>query len=285
MRSTLLAILFCSSLFQSAIVVAQDGLLGRMEGIAASDPKPFVVVEATGEGTVSRGQGVVISPKGHVLTAGHVSWDGINKKFTDAFRVSFRGSGKGLPKGTIHVHETRFSDRENAAFYEHFFTAKIQTNDESRFVGKADLMLLKIGGDGNFPEMDFFSKDKPIIELGEQFQLCHYSFPNKPADPHFLISPIEIVGVVDTSSGVQHLAKGYYRVGSSGGAILKEGRLIGIQSAAYTINTKDAGEIPLGLISFQLVWEDLIRDNLKSTTEGAAHRPLTESEAGEKPPR
>jgi hypothetical protein len=263
MRSTLLTIFFCSSLFQSAIVVAQDGLLGRMERLAASTPKPFVVVEATGEGTVMRGQGVVVSPKGHVLTAGHICWDGNNGKFTDAFRVSFRGSGKGLPKGTNHVHETRFSDREDTAFHEHFFNAKLQANGESRFIENADLMILKIGGDGRFPEMEFSSKDKPVIELGEEFHLCHYGFPNSPADPLFFISPIEIVGVVDTSSGLQYLAKGYYRVGSSGGAILKEGRLIGIQSAGYTINTKDEGEIPLGLISFQPVWEDLIRDNLK----------------------
>jgi hypothetical protein len=55
---------------------------------------------------------------------------------------------------------------------------------------------------------------------------------------------------------MQYLAKGYYRVGSSGGAILKNGKLIGIQSSAYTVNAKGVGEIPLGLISFHLVWKD-----------------------------
>lgn len=87
--------------------------------------------------------------------------------------------------------------------------------------------------------------------------MCHYNFPTKPADPTFLINPVEVVGVAQTSSGFQYLAKGYYRVGSSGGALLKDGRLVGIQSAAYTVNARDVGEIPLGLISFQLVWGGL----------------------------
>ena len=63
------------------------------------------------------------------------------------------------------------------------------------------------------------------------------------ADPTFLMNPVEVVGVVQTTSGLQYLARGYYRWGSSGGAILREGRLIGIQSAAYTVNARDIGEI------------------------------------------
>ena len=84
----------------------------------------------------------------------------------------------------------------------------------------------------------------------------------------FLASPVEVVGIAQTSSGVQYLAKGYYRVGSSGGAILKDGRLIGIQSSAYTVNARDIGEIPLGLISFQLVWRGLFDGLLESPSEG-----------------
>jgi hypothetical protein len=55
------------------------------------------------------------------------------------------------------------------------------------------------------------------------------------------------------------LARGHYRIGSSGGAILKDGKLIGIQSSAYTVNAKGIGEIPLGLISFHLVWHEQIK--------------------------
>ena len=72
-----------------------------------------------------------------------------------------------------------------------------------------------------------------------------------------------MVGVAQTSSGLQYLAKGYYRIGSSGSAILKDGKLIGIQSSAYTVNAKDIGEIPLGLISFHMVWRNQIKQLLE----------------------
>ena len=128
-----------------------------------------------------------------------------------------------------------------------------------------DLSLFKMKSDnkGSFPRLEFYSSAKPKIEIGDTFHLCHYNFPHKPADPFFLINPLEVVGVARTSSGLQYLAKGYYRVGSSGGAILKDGKLIGIQSSAYTVNAKGGGEIPLGLISFQLVWKNQIKDLLK----------------------
>ena len=102
------------------------------------------------------------------------------------------------------------------------------------------------------------------MEIGETLHLCHYNFPHKPADPLFLINPVEVVGVAQTSSGMQYLAKGYYRVGSSGGAILKNGKLIGIQSSAYTVNAEGGGEIPLGLISFHLVWKDRLSSILET---------------------
>ena len=75
-----------------------------------------------------------------------------------------------------------------------------------------------------------------------------------------------------TSSGFQYLAKGYYRVGSSGGALLKDGKLIGIQSAAYTVNAKNIGEIPMGLISFQLVWKDQVKHLLKKPEKESAQK-------------
>ena len=145
-----------------------------------------------------------------------------------------------------------------------FFGAKLVKTHGSRFLQQRDVGLFKIDskGDKPFPKIDFFSEKKPRIQNGEVFHLCHYNFPHKPADPYFLINPVELVGVAQTSSGLQYLAKGYYRVGSSGSAILKDGKLIGIQSSAYTVNAKDIGEIPLGLISFHMVWRNQIKDLL-----------------------
>ncbi len=235
---------------------AQDSL-NIIEQLAVSDPKPFVVVEGSGESSKNIAQGVVVSPQGHVLSVGHVAWIEADQAFTDKFRISFRGTGKGLPKGESHIHKVVFKDREDDTFFEHYFPAEMQRQGGSRFIAKSDLALFQIKAEGIFPKMDFFSKDKPVLNQGDILHLCHFSFPNKPGDPFFLINPVEVVGVAQTSSGMQYLAKGYYRVGSSGGVILKNGHLIGIQSSAYTINAKDIGEIPLGLISFQLVWGGL----------------------------
>lgn len=256
--------------FAPHAVRSDDELLEGIERLAAADPKPFVLVEARGEGSVTRGQGVVITAQGHVLSAGHVSWDGKNGGFTDNFRISFRGTGKGLPEGATHIHKTVFSDREDAVFFEHYYPAKLQKQNGSRFIGQGDLALFHINAKGTFPWIDFYAKKKPKVRLGDVFHLCHFSFPHKAAEPTFLVNPVEIVGVAKTTSGIQYLAKGYYRVGSSGGALLKDGRLIGIQSAAYTVNAKDVGEIPMGLISFQLVWRDLIESHLPDRPEDSA---------------
>jgi len=242
---------------------------------AQSDPKPFVILEASGKSSKSRGQGVVISSQGHVLTAGHIAWVEADKAFTDQFRISFRGTGKGLPGKPSHLHKVIFSDREDAPFFEHYFPAKLQRQGDSRFVAESDLAVLKIKSEGPFPKVDFFSKAKPTVNFGDILHLCHFSFPHKPGDPLFLINPLEVVGVAQTSSGMQYLAKGYYRVGSSGGAILKNGRLIGIQSAAYTVNAKEIGEIPMGLISFQLVWSEMLKELQKSPPgDGVDEAPL-----------
>ena len=229
-----------------------------IEELVSADPKPFVIVEAQGTGIINRAQGVVISEKGYVLSAAHVSWIDAKKCFSDQFRISFRGSGDGLPERIVHKHKTLFADKENAPFFEHYYKAELIKKESSRFLGKGkDVALFKIKSDGSFPKMEFYSRRKPKVRIGDIFYLCHYNFPHKPADPTLLINPVEIVGMAQTSSGPQYLAKGFYRVGSSGGALLKDGKLIGIQSAGYTINAKDIGEIPLGLISFQLVWEKM----------------------------
>jgi len=235
-----------------------------LEGLLATDPKPFVLVEARGTGFVGKGQGVVITPRGHVLTAGHVSWDDTNQCFVDGFRVSFRTWEGKLPAGAEHTHNAVYVDREQVTFHEHWYAAALLRQDGSRFVANGDLSLLRITADGPFPALPFFSQDAPTIRSGETLHLCHYNWPRKDADPTFLMNPVEVVGVVQTTSGLQYLATGYYRWGSSGGAILKEGRLIGLQSAAYTVNAKDIGEMPLGLLSFQPVWGNMVAGLLES---------------------
>lgn len=245
-----------------------------LEKLIAADPKPFVIVEATGTGVVNRAQGVVISAPGYVLSAAHVSWIESNKSFSDQFRISFRGTGAGLPEGFVHKHKTLFSDKEDTPFFEHYYQAGLLQHNGSRFLDSpSDVALFKVKAQGAFPKIEFYSKKRPRVSIGDLFYLCHYNFPHKPGEPTFLINPMEIVGMAQTSSGMQYVAKGFYRVGSSGGALLKEGRLIGIQSAGYTINAKDIGEIPLGLISFQLVWSDMVAELIaaaEQTQEGTA---------------
>ena len=239
--------------------------LANLKNLASREPKPFVVVEASGKEVKNRGQGVVVSKEGHVLSAAHIAWIEEDGNYSEDFRVSFRGNGKKLPGGEVHLHSTTFSDREDAVFKENYYRAEILRLNKSRFLGDRDLALFKMRsvGNKNFPILNFYSTEKPTVKTGETFYLCHYNFPHKPADPFFLINPVEVVGVAQTTSGLQYLAKGYYRVGSSGGAILKDGKLIGIQSSAYTVNAKDVGEIPLGLISFHLVWKTQIMDLIK----------------------
>lgn len=232
--------------------------LQTLAKLVEAEPKPFVIMEATGEAVTNRAQGVVISPSGLILSVGHVAWIGSENSFTGKFRASFRGTGQGLPPGVAHVHKAVFTDREDEPFFEHYYPANLQMQGDSRFIDKGDLALYQVQSPGPFPKVDFFSKEKPKLSLGETLHLCHFSFPHKAGDPFFLANPLEVVGLAKTSSGTQYLAQGYYRIGSSGGAILKEGRLIGLQSSAYTVNATGVGEIPLGLISFELVWEDRI---------------------------
>lgn len=241
----------------------------ELERLAALDPKPFVLVEAQVGDTVARAQGVVISSRGHVLSVGHLTFVSPEKGFSETFRIGLRGQAVGVPSGFTHLHRTKFADREGAEFHEHIYEAGLVQKGDTRFVGKADLSVFQLKGTGELPRIDFFSDGKPAVEVGETLYLCHFNSPHALADPTFLMNPVRVVGVAQTSSGLQYLAEGYYRVGSSGGAILKDGRLIGIQSSAYTINAKDLGEIPLGLISFHPVWRDLIAGFLDEWPEEA----------------
>ena len=232
--------------------------LSILEKLAGADPAPFVIVEGSGEDTKGRAQGVIISPKGHVLSVGHIAWIDADKSFTDKFRISFRGTSKDLPAKPSHIHKAVFTDKEDANFFEHYFPAKLLKQGESKFIKKSDLAVFQLPAGKPYPKIDFFSKEKPVLSSGDILHLCHFTFPHKAGNPSFLMNPVEVIGVTKTSSGLQYLAKGFYRIGSSGGALLKNGKLIGIQSAAYTINTKENTELPHGLISFELVWGDLI---------------------------
>jgi len=225
-----------------------------LKRLVESDPKPFVVIEATAKRFVGRGQGVLVSPRGYILSAGHVSWDDGGQRFVDTFSVKLRTSTDQAPGGAVHHHKTVFVDREGTTFHEHRYQATLLKPNGSRFIAGGDLCLFRLDTEDVFPSMEFFSKEKPDIEAGDVLHLCHYIWPGKDAEPTFLVNPVRVVGVAQTTSGTQYLAEGYCRWGSSGGAILKDGRLIGIQSAAYTINAKDIGEVPMGLLSFQAVW-------------------------------
>lgn len=263
-NNALLAYAVAAALTAGFAGAGEPDSLRVMEQQAERDPKPFVLVEASGPGFVGKAQGVVISSRGHVLSAGHVSWDDAHHRVADSFRVSLRTeNGKSRP-GAVHKHRAIFVDREGATFYEHWYGAQLLTHGGSRFVAKRDLCLLKIDAKAALPKIEFFSDTRPNVRTGDVLHLCHYTWPHRVADPTFLINPVEVVGVVKTTSGLQYLARGYCRWGSSGGAILKEGRLVGIQCAAYTINAKDIGEMPAGLLSFQLVWRSMFTDLLES---------------------
>jgi hypothetical protein len=264
LRFYALSLLIPTIAFYSQETTAGEGL-ERLKNLAFMEPKPFVIVEASGKKVKNRGQGVVVSEDGVVLSAAHIAWLGEDGNYSDDFRISFRGKDGKLPNGIVHTHSTTFSDREDAPFKENYYKADLLRSEGSRFLKQMDLGLFRISSqkDQAFPVVAFYSDTKPKIEIGDTFHLCHYNFPHKPADPFFLINPVEVVGVAQTSSGFQYLAKGYYRIGSSGGAILKDGKLIGIQSSAYTVNAKDLGEIPLGLISFHIVWRNQIKHLLQ----------------------
>jgi len=145
--------------------------LGNLENLASMEPKPFVVVEASRNKVKNRGQGVVVSPQGHVLSAAHIAWIGKDGNYSEDFRISFRGNGKNLPQGQVHLHSTTFSDREDALFKENYYRGKLLRLAGSRFINGRDVALFKIKSEGNksFPFIDFYSSEKPTIKKGETF--------------------------------------------------------------------------------------------------------------------
>ena len=159
--------------------------LPTLEKLAGADPAPFVIVEGSGKNTKGRAQGVIISPKGHVLSVGHIAWIDADKSFTDKFRISFRGTSKDLPAKPSHIHKAVFTDKEDANFFEHYFPAKLLKQGESRFIKKSDLAVFQLPAGKPYPKIDFFSKEKPVLSSGDILHLCHFTFPTKPATPPF----------------------------------------------------------------------------------------------------
>ena len=120
----------------------------------------------------------------------------------------------------------------------------------SRLWSGFDLSLFRIKANENFNYLEFFSKKEPTLKIGEILHLCHYYHPSNLGDPFLLSNPIEVVGFAQTNIGLQYLAEDFYKEVSSGGAIIKNGKFIGIQCSDYS---KDAQ-----MLSFQAVWAELI---------------------------
>jgi len=231
--------------------------------IAGDDPKPFVVIGG--------GQGVVASD-GLVLTAAHVTFDEEAREHKDEAEVSFRKRVSRPWPGAAKRHELKVLDAGPATFSEETYKAGVIKKDGRAMIGGKDLGLLKIETTAELPHVEFYSREKPEIKIGDRLYMCHFVFPASAGEPTFLVSPLTVIGAAHTTMGVQYLAKGFFRWGSSGAAILKDGKLIGIQSNAFTVNTKFAGEIPLGHVSFEVVYEKLVEDFIGKKLEAGKNR-------------
>lgn len=272
----LLAMVCCACAAQ-----AQNGMtLKDMLKLAAADVKPFVIIE-------NGGQGVLISEDGLVLTAAHVTFDKDKLDHKDEVDVGVRRLTKSGPwPGAVHRHGIEVTDAGPATYYQDVHKAGVLKRDGKAMIQMKDVGVLKLKTAGKqplakLPHIKLYSREKPEIKLGDKVYLCHFVFPGKPGEPTFLVSPLEVIGAANATMGVQYLAKGFFRWGSSGGAILKDGKVIGIQSNAFTVNTHFAGEIPLGHISFQLVYGKMIDEFVAKAKVNPP--PPPEPEEGEKP--
>jgi len=228
-----------------------------LEKIASAKAKPFVIIQ-------NRGQGVVISGiDGYVLTAGHVVYDKDKKVYDAEPVISFRKPELKPWPNMFSSHKITFTDVEHGDFFEESYKSKVIKDGEDFFINRKDLALLKVATSGDLPSVSFYSKGKPKIKVGERLYLCHYVFPDQKGHPLFLVSPIEVLGMSDTQTGIQYFAQGFFRWGSSGSAILKDGKLIGIQSRGYTLNAEANVKTTLGHIAFEVVYEELIEGLMK----------------------
>ncbi len=264
----LLAAMCCAN-----AVGAENGMtLKDMLKIAAVDVKPFVVIE-------NGGQGVLISEDGLVLTAAHVTFDKDKLDHKDEVNVGVRTLTKTAPlPGAVKHNTLQMTDAGPAMYYQIDYKAGVLKRDGKAMIQKKDVGVVKLKATGKMPYVKLYSKEKPEIKLGDKLYLCHFVFPKKPGEPTFLVSPLEVIGAANATMGVQYLAKGFFRWGSSGGAILKDGKVIGIQSNAFTVNTHFAGEIPLGHISFELVYGKIIDEFVAKAKINPPPKPDPEEE-------
>ena len=67
-------------------------------------PKPFVIVEASGKKIKNRGQGVVVSKDGHVLSAAHIAWIGEDGNYSEdeSVFVEMEKSAAGSSPSAFH---------------------------------------------------------------------------------------------------------------------------------------------------------------------------------------
>ncbi len=237
--------------------------LGEFAKLAMQNDKPFVIVA----GKDGSGQGVVITGAGHVLTAAHVTYDEEADAHTEEMTVSFRKATASPWPGMVEKEEITVVDAGHADFCEEYYRARLIKQGERAHIDGKDVALLKVETTEWIPHVEFYSRERPEIRVGDRLYMCQYCFPTEKADPIFVVTPLEVIGVARTPTGLQYLAQGFFRWGSSGAAILKEGKLIGIQSNAYTVNS-DAGEVPLGHVSFEVVYERLV----KGLVEGDMNR-------------
>lgn len=173
--------------------------------IAGDDPKPFVVIGG--------GQGVVISSDGLVLTAAHVTFDKEETGHKDEVEVSFRKRVSGPWPGAVKRHATKVVDAGPTAFFEETYKAGVIKKDGKAMIGGKDLGVLKIETTAELPHVEFYSREKPEIKIGDRLYMCHFVFPTSAAEPTFLVSPLTVIGAARTTMGVQYLAKGFFRWG------------------------------------------------------------------------
>ena len=274
----LLAVMCCA-----CVASAQNGMTMKdMLKLAGTDVKPFVVIE-------NGGQGVLISEDGHILTAAHVTFDKEKLDHKDEVEVGVRRLTKSGPwPGAVHRHAIEVVDAGPATYYQDVHKAGVLKKDGKAMIRKKDVGVLKLKTTGKLPltklpHIKLYSHEKPEIKLGDKLYLCHFVFPTKAGEPTFLVSPLEVIGAANATMGVQYLAKGFFRWGSSGGAILKDGKVIGIQSNAFTVNTHFAGEIPLGHVSFVLVYGKMIDEFVAKAKVNEPPKPEPEPKPKPKP--
>lgn len=261
----------CSVSFSGCGILShQASDLEALDAIASQDPKPFVII---GDKANGFGQGVVIREDGYVLTAAHVTFDEKRDRHPANQTVLFRKRLSAPWPDMIRSRDITYTDAGHRTYWQEEYRAKMVKQGESEHIDGRDIGLLKLSTPAKLPHIEFYSKTKPRIRLGDQLYMCQYCFPDSEADPIFLVTPMTVIGIAqNTTAGTQVLAQGFFRWGSSGSAILKDGKLIGIQSNGYVVNYSNddggAGETQLGHLSFEVVYEDMVSGMMEKEEAG-----------------